>query len=69
MYIINEYQTNGNETAIVTPAQEADWDRAQSKCYEKCMYAAISQVETHTVILTDHEGIEYEKKIFRHNAG
>lgn len=66
MYIINEYQTTGGNTSVVTPVTEADWFQANSIFHQKLMYAAISSVEKHCVILTDEVGTEYDKKIYYH---
>ena len=56
MYTIIETQTNGNSMAVVTPAVEADLDRAKSVYHTRLASAAISSVEIHTVTLLNAEG-------------
>lgn len=68
MFIINEFQTSGNTTAIVTPAKDASWDNAQSVFHNRCASAAISQVPIHTVNIMDERGVVYENKVFLHGV-
>ena len=66
MYIINEYQTNGNSTAVVTPATEENEHAALSIFHARCSSAAVSQVAKHTVTIETDEGFQVDRKCFLH---
>lgn len=68
MFIINEYQTTGDSTAIVTPAKESNYDNAQSVFFSRCASAAISKVSIHTVNLMDERGVVYDNRVFLHGV-
>lgn len=68
MYIINEYQTNGDTTAIVTPATQADRNAALSTFFSRCSSAVISSVEVHTVQLVRADGYVERTECFRHDV-
>lgn len=68
MYIINEYQTNGDTTAIVTPATREDHNSALSAFFSRCASAVISSVEVHTVQLVRSDGFVERTECFRHDA-
>ena len=55
-YIINEYQTTGDSTAIVTPVTQTDYTEAQAQFLEKCAAACRSQVEEHTITWQRSDG-------------
>ncbi len=67
MYIIQEIQTTGDQTALVTPETRTDLNEALSVFHQKASYAAVSAVETHTVMLHDHRGDVMEKLVFDHS--
>lgn len=68
MYIINEYQTTGGVTAIVTPQTEVNRDEAFRKFYLACAAASVSSVECHTVKVERHDGFVEDVKVFRHDV-
>lgn len=58
MYVIIEMQTNNNSTAVVTPIQTATQENtAFQKYYTTLAAAAVSNVELHTVLLLNEEGV------------
>ena len=68
MYIVFEMQTNGASTAVVTPKSNADLNTAQQVFYTACAAAAVSSVESHTVMLVNSNGMVIESKEFRHGV-
>ena len=68
MYTIIETQTNGDSMAVVTPAVEADRDRAESIYHTRLASAAISSVEIHSVILLNAEGQKIKSECYKHPA-
>lgn len=68
MYIVQEIQTTNGSTTLVTPVQKATREEAESAFYVACGAAAISQVETHTVMVYTEEGFAIPElcKAFRH---
>lgn len=65
MYIVIEMQTTGNTTAMNS------WDfeernAAESKLHEVSMYAAISAVPIHTVVILNAEGEKVKKEVYKH---
>lgn len=67
-YIIQELQTTGKQTALVTPETRDSLNEALSVFHLKAASAAISQVEVHTVMLHDERGDVIEKLTFDHPA-
>ena len=68
MFIIQELQTTGNQTALVTPVTRDSLNEALSVFHQKASYAAISEVPVHTVMLHDERGDVIEKLVFDHPA-
>lgn len=67
MFIVIEMQTNNGATAVVTPIKtEADYNKALSKYYTTLASAAISSVETHTVMLITETGVVSRCETFEH---
>ena len=66
MYIIYEMQTNGDETAIVTPVKDPNYNVAMQAYYTACAAASVSNVQEHTVMIVHHSGNVIESKLFRH---
>lgn len=65
--VIIEMQTNNGQTAIVTPIPsyaDAQDTEAEAVFLEKCAAARRSSVQTHTVVLLDHEGKIVARKSF-----
>jgi len=63
MYTIIELQTNNGVTVPVTPVTKSTIEEARQEYHLKASYAAISNVEIHTVILVNAEGQNAEKVI------
>lgn len=68
MYYILEIQEQRNGTgAVVTPIQTADIkNEALSKYHGVLMYAAISNVFKHTVLMIDGSGQSIAKETYTH---
>ena len=66
MYIIQELQTTNNQTALVPAVTETDRSQAESKFLLACSYAAVSQVEVHTVLWYDEHGNVIDRKYYEH---
>ena len=68
MYIIQEIQTNGDQTILAPAVQHADRASAESAFYTLCGYAVISQVEKHTIMTFTEEGFAIKEltKCFKH---
>lgn len=67
MYIINEYQTTNGATAIVTPVTVAEQNEAESIFHQKMSYAAVSNVDVHSVTLETEEGFQVMRGCYKHN--
>ena len=67
-YIIQEMQTTGDQTALVTPDVRAGWNDAISVFHQKASYAAVSSVPVHTVMVYDERGSMIEKVVFTHET-
>ena len=66
MFIIQEMQTTGGQTALLPAVTKTDPLEAESEFYLKVGYAAISQVEVHAVIMYDDHGNVLNKKFYEH---
>lgn len=66
MFIIQEMQTIGGQTALLPAVTKTSQLEADSEFYLKVGYAAISQVEVHTVIMYDEHGNVLNKKFYEH---
>ena len=69
-YIVQEIQTNGGATALVTPYVYPTREAAESAFYTICGSAVISAVEKHTVTVYTEEGFQIAEltKCFKHTA-
>lgn len=68
MFVIQELQTTGNQTALVPPVTRENLNEALSVFHQAASYAAISTVPVHTVMLHDERGDVIEKLVFDHPA-
>lgn len=69
MYIIIEMQTTNGATSVVTPIKtEADYNKALNKYYTTLASAAISKVDTHTVMLINEVGAVVRCETFNHGT-
>lgn len=66
MYIVQEIQTNGTSTALVPAKTFTDRREAESAYHLALSYAAVSEVEVHTVILYDEHGNVLQKEFYEH---
>lgn len=66
MYIIQEIQTENNQTALVPAVLESDRAEAESKFLLACSYAVKSSVDVHTVIWYDEHGNIIDRKYYEH---
>ena len=66
MYIIQEIQTSGGQTALVPASTFTDRNEAESNYHMKLGAAAISAVEVHTVIMYDEHGNTIKRDFYEH---
>lgn len=66
MYIIQEMQTTGGVTSLLEAETRTDHNEAESVFYLKVSYAAVSQVEVHTVIMYDEHGNVLNRIFYEH---
>ena len=66
MYIIQEIQTSGGQTALVPSSTFTDRNEAESNYHMKLGAAAISAVEVHTVIMYDEHGNTIKRDFYEH---
>lgn len=66
MYIIQEIQTNGTTTELVPAKTFTDRKEAESAFYLALSYAAVSEVEVHTVIMYDEHGNMLLNRFYEH---
>lgn len=68
MYIIQEMQTNGAQTALVPALTYADKNQAESAYHTALAAAAISSVQVHTVLMFDEHGSTIKRDYYEHPA-
>ena len=68
MYIIQEIQTNGSNTALLPAITEQDRNRAESAFHSILASAAISSVNVHTVVMLDEHGNTVRREFYEHPA-
>lgn len=68
MYIVQEIQTTGNQTALLPALTYADRNEAESAYHMKLGSAAIGSVEVHTVIMIDEHGNMLKREYYEHVA-
>lgn len=66
MYIIQEIQTNGNNTALLPAITKTDKNEMESTFHSILAAAAISSVEVHTVIVYDEHGNTIKRDYYEH---
>ena len=67
MFIIQELQTNGNNTSLVPAVTKVSENEADSAYYTALSYAAVSNVPIHAVILYDDHGNVLKSAYYEHN--
>lgn len=66
MFIIQEIQTTGGQTALLPVVTKTEPLEAESEFLIKAGYAAVSNVEIHTVIMFDEHGNVLNKRFYEH---
>ena len=66
MYRVIELQTNGTATTMIDHNDFADKDHADSVAHGVAQYAAVSNVEIHTVVVLNPEGIPVTNFKYKH---
>ena len=66
MYTIIELQTNNGVTVCNPPQHQDTKDKAMSVYHGILQYAAISDVEYHTVIVVDEHGRYLARECYEH---
>lgn len=66
MYIIQEIQTENDQTALVPAATYADKNQAECAYHAALAAAAVSSVDVHTVMLYDEHGNVLRKEYYEH---
>lgn len=66
MYILQEIQTTGSQTALVPAQTFADRNQAESAFHTALASAAISSVEIHAVALLDEHGNTVRREFYEH---
>lgn len=67
MYIVQEIQTNGTQTALTPAATFLDRNEADSSYHMRLAAAATSAVQIHTVIMFDEHGNTIRYECYEHN--
>lgn len=67
MYIVQEIQTNDGQSSLLDPIKKVNKLEAESEWHIKMGYAAISEVQIHTVILYDEHGTIVMQGSYEHN--
>ena len=65
MYIVQEFQTNGDTTAVLT-YQYTDQNLAEQKFHEILSYAAVSTVNVHAVSILNEYGCVSKNEFYEH---
>ena len=69
MYFIIEIQKSNNGTAaIVPPASYTDQRLAEQAYHTALSYAAVSQVNVHSVVMLDDTGARIKGETYYHSA-
>ena len=66
MYIVQEMQTTGGQTALAPAATYTDRNEADSAFHMKLSSAAVSSVNVHTVIMYDEHGNVLRREYYEH---
>ena len=66
MYIIQEIQTSGGQTALLPAITKADKNEMESTVHSILASAALSTVEVHTVIVYDEHGNTIKREYYEH---
>lgn len=66
MYIIQEMQTNGGQTALVPALTYTDKNQAESAYHTALAAAAVSAVQVHAVIMFDEHGNTLKRDYYEH---
>ena len=68
MYIVLEMQTNGNNTSVLPVITRESLNEAESAYHSILASAAISNVQRHTAMVIDEDGVVFDVKCYRHGV-
>lgn len=68
MFIIQEVQTNGSQTALTPAVTFENRNQAESRFHSILSVAAVSSVEIHTVIMYDECGNSIKSDYYKHTT-
>ena len=66
MYISQEIQTTGGQTALLPAVTFTDRNEAESAFHLKLGSAAVSSVDVHTVLMYDEHGNVIRREYYEH---
>ena len=66
MYILQEMQTTGAQTALVPAQTFTDKNQAESAYHQVLAAAAVSSVPVHAVVLLDEHGNTVRREYYEH---
>lgn len=66
MYIIQEMQTRGSQTALCPALTYTDKNQAESDYHTALAAAAVSEVPVHTVLMFDEHGNTLKRDFYEH---
>ena len=66
MYILQEMQTTGNQTALTPTQTFTDKNAAESAYHSVLAAAAISKVPVHAVVLMNEHGDTLRREFYEH---
>ena len=66
MYIVQEIQTTGGQTALLPAVTFTDRNEAESAFHLKLGSAAVSSVDVHTVLMYDEHGNVIRREYYEH---
>ena len=66
MYIVQELQTTGGQTALLPAVTFTDRNEAESAFHLKLGSAAVSSVDVHTVLMYDEHGNVIRREYYEH---
>ena len=68
MYILQEMQTTGTQTALTPTQTFTDKNAAESAFHSILASAAISKVPVHAVVLLDEHGNTVRREFYEHTS-
>lgn len=68
MIIIEIQHSNDGSTAVSPVTIEADHNKAEQTCHNKLAYAAVSEVNVHSVVMLDEYGGRVKGETYYHGS-